>query len=125
MLPPPPPKTAKENFVNALRLISGALGCEINQKRGELSVREMIENSWDDDKLYYLDYRLKRLSDGYLMPDLERAEFQSVVGEEVESDARQPYYMPCTIQDIKNNHVYDVKYQHGEVVRNVLKERIR
>lgn len=65
------------------------------------------------------------LKDTFLMPQPDRLALAYVEGEEIECDARQPFFMPAVIQRVHPNSTYEVRFFHGEVIHTVLKSNIR
>jgi hypothetical protein len=93
--------------------------------RRMITVREMVERIQDEDKMLYMDYKLRDLHRTFLMPRLTRHELRLEEGEEVECDFRQTYHLPAVIRRVHPNRTFDVQYTNGEVVRNALLSSLR
>ena len=59
------------------------------------------------------------------MPQLDRPAAALTEGEEIDCDARQPFFMPAIITRVHPNMTFEVRFLHGEVLHHVQKENIR
>lgn len=94
-----PGSGTRKCFASLVRRLKALLLNDVHM----ITASEMIGRIQDDNKLYFRDYKLRRLMSEFLNPEPVRIDPALRQGEEVECDFRQPYHMPAVILKVHHH----------------------